>query len=945
MSSACHTAGPPFERPQSASRSGGSTTGYTSESAGEEQIAELEEPTSVEAYGRRIALDRRFEPTILVLILVSSLCLALESPYRSRTSFLSILVAILDLVLTVAFTGEMVVKMMAFGVWKHSRSLSIDGPANSQESGLPYFRVGWNMIDFIAVISGLLSLIMGVIGVRSAALRQLRTFRLVRVLRPLRLIKRFIGIRLIIESLIASLPTLANMVAIASLMYIGFGILLVNTLKGSLWACSLDPDGTLYPYIDTKDDCIAAGGKWEQNGPNFDNLGESLLVLIPAGCGEGWLDILLKVVNSRGIDLQPRPNSRLHMGGLIIVFVAMSNFILLNLFIGVLVDQYVATKSEILNSEHMGIRDAMWLRMQREVFLQPRVSHVSARPRRSSYREKEATLCIDVESTLFHAAVSVCIVVNTVLLCLEHPTQSEGMRSTLSWGSNIFVVIFVAEASMKIFVYRWSYFGNVWDVFDFVITAASCISLLVSITPALRGTWFAEFVDMFRVGRTLRLGRIHLLRPMFRTLWDLLPGLANIVGLLTLLLFIYACLGIGFFGTLADGEELGPNSNFHSIGMAILTLVRCATGEEWQLLMNEAASRQPGCLDDLQSPEDLERDGPLRCGTWLSYPFFISFTLMVSVVLMNLVVAVVLDGYLGVEQVERLKKLKVHTDEFIALWLQAESQSGGYLPLTAAVEMLSELGHPFGFSGGAGGKAKAWRVMKGLRCVPIQRGNTVHIRDILLVCAQRAFVWTIGGVEEDCSLVQFDEQAVKEWYASFPDVPGFFKGINTSREAGSTDLQLYVDHAWLAKLLHSRWRTRRIQRGRKADAAASHRYGHSGAALRCAGTSNDDLMEPQIPQAHFKHAVVMTSRTQRRLAEEMQRRQQQQQEQQQEGGGGVWAGWTITTPASLGPSPAGSPFTTASNGGPLLWPPILPPRPLPAAVNSESAPPSHGEGR
>jgi hypothetical protein len=46
----------------------------------------------------------------------------------------------------------------------------------------------------------------------------------------------------------------------------------------------------------------------------------------------------------------------------------------------------------------------------------------------------------------------------------------------------------------------------------------------------------------------------------------------------------------------------------------------------------------------LQSHDEVMRDGIKGCGTWVSYPFFISFTILVSMLIMNLSVAAVIEG-------------------------------------------------------------------------------------------------------------------------------------------------------------------------------------------------------------------------------------------------------------------------------------------------------------
>lgn len=877
-----------------------------------------EKPTRTQIIGQRIALSRWFEPGVLVMIMISSLCLALESPFRSDDDPLSQVIAILDLFLTIAFFGEMVVKMMAFGVCCKRHA-----PKNAKTpTQPPYFAMGWNWIDFIAVVSGVMDFTLNAIGVSNPALRNMRTFRLVRVLRPLRLMKRFIGIRLLVEALISSLPTLANMTVIAALFYLGFGILFVSTLKGSLGACDLDPDGRLRPDIIDRKDCVDAGGVWVNDAPNFDHLGQSLLVLAYIGTGEGWIEVVLKVSNSVGIDMQPRPAARLHLAALVMVFVAISNFFLLNLFIGVLVDQYMATKGELTGTENLNVKEQIWMRMQKDIFMLPRSMN------KTDDKEKPHTVgCRDhLESPLFTGTVFICIMANTVLLCLSHPTQSEAMRRALAIGGNFFLVIFVLEAAFKIYVLRGAYFRNPWDLFDFFITAVSCASGVANAIPALKKTGFAQILDVFRVGRTLRLGRLSYLRPMSRTIWNLLPGLMNVIGLLMLVFFIYSCLGVGLFGTLADGEILGDAANFHSLGMALLTLARAATGESWHLLMREAMQRQPGCTDEEQAPDMLNRDGPRGCGTWLALPFFLSFSFVVAVVLMNLVVAIVLDGFYAVEQVERLVKVREHTALFEQLWREAGPDEDGALPLNTVIDMFQDMGAPFGFSKTPGVPAKRWEVMCGMRRVPILDKKRIHIRDIMVLCASRAFVWTIGGAEGDAVRLRLDRKTCEEWYASFPEIPGRY--YEPSEECHP--LQLYMGHAFVASVLSSKWAARKAKKGARGqlDTLGGHQTG-IGTPLPTSPSGAKEafvaVCDVQGPQSAFRVASGT-----------------QQQQMTLKGGATGWA----LTPAK--PDHTAAPILAANgaNGhqhqralSPLPWPPPMPVRNGPAVPEIVGNPP------
>lgn len=89
-----------------------------------------------------------------------------------------------------------------------------------------------------------------------------------------------------------------------------------------------------------------------------------------------------------------------------------------------------------------------------------------------------------------------------------------------------------------------------------------------------------------------------------------------------------------------------------------MLLVKCATGEGWNQIMRELAvtkeqeivSWRDGkvliehCKDN-QSFEDLTKNGPKGCGTSFSYAYFASFIIIIHAMMLNLFIAVVLEGF------------------------------------------------------------------------------------------------------------------------------------------------------------------------------------------------------------------------------------------------------------------------------------------------------------
>jgi len=71
------------------------------------------------------------------------------------------------------------------------------------------------------------------------------------------------------------------------------------------------------------------------------------------------------------------------------------------------------------------------------------------------------------------------------------------------------------------------------------------------------------------------------------------------MSLIFLLFFIYAALGINLFSGVMYQEVINEKNNFRTFEGALLVLMRCATGEDWNLIMSELAvtkEQQPNCL-------------------------------------------------------------------------------------------------------------------------------------------------------------------------------------------------------------------------------------------------------------------------------------------------------------------------------------------------------------
>lgn len=163
-----------------------------------------------------------FETIVLILIGISTINLAIETPIDDPNCLKLKVLQYFDLIMTACFTLEMIAKIIVFGFL-----------FNGSES---YLRVGWNILDFFIVTSALVSLAPNT-GKNLKVFKILRVLRVLRVLRPLRMISKNEGLKVSITALIKSLPRIGNLQMIVFFFLFLFSILHSTLFGGLMWNC------------------------------------------------------------------------------------------------------------------------------------------------------------------------------------------------------------------------------------------------------------------------------------------------------------------------------------------------------------------------------------------------------------------------------------------------------------------------------------------------------------------------------------------------------------------------------------------------------------------------------------------------------------------------------------------------------------------------------------
>uniref|UniRef100_A0A8C9BNY1 Calcium voltage-gated channel subunit alpha1 H n=1 Tax=Phocoena sinus TaxID=42100 RepID=A0A8C9BNY1_PHOSS len=567
---------------------------------------------------QKIIAHKMFDHVVLVFIFLNCITIALERPDIDPGSTERVFLSISNYVFTAIFVAEMMVKVVALGLVSGEHA---------------YLQSSWNILDGLLVLVSLVDIIVAMASAGGAKiLGILRVLRLLRTLRPLRVISRAPGLKLVVETLISSLRPIGNIVLICCAFFIIFGILGVQLFKGKFYYC----EGADTRNISTKAECWAAHYRWVRRKYNFDNLGQALMSLFVLSSKDGWVNIMYDGLDAVGIDQQPVPNHNPWMLLYFISFLLIVSFFVLNMFVGVVVENFHKCR------QHQEAEEARRREEKRQRRLERKRRKAQRRPYYADYsptRRSIHSLCTSHYLDLF---ITFIIGVNVITMSMEHYNQPKSLDEALKYCNYVFTIVFVFEALLKLVAFGFRrFFKDRWNQLDLAIVLLSIMGITleeIEMNAALPiNPTIIRIMRVLRIARVLKLLKMATgMRALLDTVVQALPQVGNLGLLFMLLFFIYAALGVELFGRLECGEDnpcegLSRHATFSNFGMAFLTLFRVSTGDNWNGIMKdtlrECAREDRHCLSYLPA---------------ISPIYFVTFVLVAQFVLVNVVVAVLM---------------------------------------------------------------------------------------------------------------------------------------------------------------------------------------------------------------------------------------------------------------------------------------------------------------
>ncbi|XP_043531181.1 sodium channel protein type 4 subunit alpha-like [Chiloscyllium plagiosum] len=657
----------------------------------------------------RIVEHNWFETFIIFMILLSSGALAFEDIYIEDRKVIKTLLEYADQVFTYIFVVEMLLKWIAYGF-------------------KTYFTNAWCWLDFMIVDVSLISLTAKILGYDE--LGPIKSLRTLRALRPLRALSRFEGMRVVVNALVGAIPSIMNVLLVCLIFWLIFSIMGVNLFAGKFAKCINITSSELYPIekINNMSDCMdlitqhPGEARWLNLKVNFDNVGQGYLSLLQVATFKGWMAIMYAAVDSREMEQQPSYEINKYMYLYFVIFIIFGAFFTLNLFIGVIIDNFNQQKKKF------GGKDIFMTEEQKKYYNAMKKLG-SKKPQKPIPRpnNKFQGLFFDfVSKQAFDIFIMILICLNMVTMMIETDDQSEEKTNILYWINLVFIVVFTSECVLKIIALRYYYFTIGWNIFDFVVVILSIVGIMLAdiiekyfVSPTL-----FRVIRLARIGRVLRLIRgAKGIRTLLFALMMSLPALFNIGLLLFLVMFIYSIFGMSNFAYVKKEVGIDDIFNFETFGNSMICLFQITTSAGWDGLLSPIMnSGLPDCDPNIANPGT---DVKGNCGNPpVGVVFFVSYIIISFLIVVNMYIAIILENFNVATEESAEPLCEDDFEMFYEVWEKFDPEATQFVEYARLSDFVDTLQEPLRIP-------KPNKIKLITMDLPMVSGDKIHCLDIL----------------------------------------------------------------------------------------------------------------------------------------------------------------------------------------------------------------------
>ncbi|XP_015423798.1 PREDICTED: sodium channel protein type 10 subunit alpha [Myotis davidii] len=658
----------------------------------------------------RIVEHSWFESFIVFMILLSSGSLAFEDYYLDQKPTVKALLDYTDRVFTFIFVFEMLLKWVAYGFKK-------------------YFTNAWCWLDFLIVNISLISLIAKILKYSDMA--SIKALRTLRALRPLRALSRFEGMRVVVDALVGAIPSIMNVLLVCLIFWLIFSIMGMNFFSGTFGRCiNMTSKGfslVSSTVVNNETDCILHNYTgnlfWVNMKVNFDNVAMGYLALLQVVTCRGITPPRPHAPLSSQVNLQPKWENNVYMYLYFVIFIIFGGFFTLNLFVGVIIDNFNQQKKKL------GGQDIFMTEEQKKYYnaMKKLGSKKPQKPIPRPLNKYQGFVFDIVTRQTFDISIMVLICLNMLTMMVETDDQSEEKTKILNKINQFFVAVFTGECVLKMFALRQYFFMNGWNVFDFIVVVLSIGSLVVFAIISSLENYFSptilRVIRLARIGRILRLIRAAKgIRTLLFALMMSLPALFNIGLLLFLVMFIYSIFGMATFPHVKWEAGIDDMFNFQTFANSMLCLFQITTSAGWDGLLNPILNTGPPYCDPNLPNSNGSRG---NCGSpAVGIIFFTTYIIISFLIVVNMYIAIILENF-SVATEESTEPLSEDDfDMFYETWEKFDPEATQFITFSALSDFADTLSGPLQIP-------KPNRNILIRMDLPLVPGDKIHCLDIL----------------------------------------------------------------------------------------------------------------------------------------------------------------------------------------------------------------------
>ncbi|BFZ01527.1 hypothetical protein BsWGS_04567 [Bradybaena similaris] len=735
--------------------------------------------------GKQIIDHRLFKSCVVFIIISSSLTLVFEDIYLYQNPLLQNIITLCNVLFAILFTIEMFLKWFGLGL-------------------SAYFSSGWTILDFCIVLISILALIGDAMGVSHlATFRSLRTFR---ALRPLRAVSRWHGMKIVVNALVNAIPAIINVFLVCMVFWLIFSIMGVQFFKGQFYKCINSEThirGSVYLDIPNKATCLAMNLTWHNLNVNFDNTANGFLALFQVATFEGWMELMQAAVDATGVDSQPRFEASMYSYLYFVIFIVIGSFFSLNLFIGVIIDNF-----NVLKKKYEGnYLDAFLTQSQRNYYnILKKVG--TRKPKKTVKRPQNKCMRFFydlVVSSRFEMSVVLLIFLNTVINAIYHYNQTKAVSEFLDMMNLTFTTMFTLEITVKIIGLRIHFFINSLNIFDLIVTLLSILEFLLDyvLSIVIVPPTFLRIIRVFQIGRVLRLIKSAKgIRKLLFAIIISLPAVFNIGALLFMIMFVYAIIGMTSFGTVKLTGAFDETINFRTFGSSFMLLLRLSTAAGWNDVLEALLVKEPNCnslyITLPNGSNKLSVNGD--CGTpYLAIPYMVSYIILVWLIVVNMYIAVLLENFNQAHVQEEVGITEDDFDMFYNVWEKYDPFATQFIKYEQLTDLVGDLDPPLQIP-------RPNEITLVTFNIPILEQEKMHCLDILIALVKNV----LSDVEETHELKSLKKQIEAKFFERFPS--------RHNTVVKSTTLQRKKEDV-AARTLQRSWRSYKAQRAMQSITA------------------------------------------------------------------------------------------------------------------------------